>query len=83
MPAGCITRYVSIITRLADATHTMHPDNQGLQKAKAYIQHFQRSVHEKYVFNSFVNFPIYQYDINKQLLKNKLDLWTQITLIKC
>ncbi|CAO3628972.1 unnamed protein product [Mucor hiemalis] len=49
LPAGCITRYVSIITRLADATHTMHPDNQGLQKAKAYIQHFQRSVHEKLV----------------------------------
>lgn len=47
LPANCINRYTDIIARLADSTPAMHPDYTGLQKAKSFICHYQRSMHDK------------------------------------
>ncbi|GAA5810915.1 hypothetical protein MFLAVUS_004343 [Mucor flavus] len=47
LPSGCINRYTDIITRLSESTPAMHPDYSGLQKAKSFICHYQRSVQEK------------------------------------
>ncbi|KAI7896749.1 Dbl homology domain-containing protein [Mucor mucedo] len=47
LPAGCISRYADIISRLADLTPALHPDYSGLRKSKAYIQHYRTTINEK------------------------------------
>ncbi|ORY93849.1 Dbl homology domain-containing protein [Syncephalastrum racemosum] len=38
VPAGCITRYAHLITKLAEATSPMHPDYHGLGQCRQRIQ---------------------------------------------
>ncbi|KAI9487261.1 MAG: Dbl homology domain-containing protein [Benjaminiella poitrasii] len=55
LPIGCIDRYVDIITKLFEATPTMHPDYSGLHKSKLWIQHFRHSIQDKLLDANNVN----------------------------